>query len=51
MVTGGNQNHDDFIMYKNMESLYSTPETNIVFQVNYNAIKNNKVYHGSSKFR
>ena len=32
---------DHFIMYKNMEALGCTSETNIILYVNYNSIKNN----------
>ena len=42
MVTDVNWTYcgDHFIMYKNIKSLYCTPETNIILYVKYNLIKN-----------
>ena len=41
MVTTGNKTYhgDYFIMYKNINSLCGTPETNIIMYVNYTSIK------------
>ena len=45
MVTVGNQTHygDQFIMYKNVESLCHVPEINMILKVNYTSIKKKKV--------
>ena len=41
LLTDGNQTYsgDHFVMNKNMESLYCTPETNIMLKVNYTSGK------------
>ena len=41
MVTDGNYTYygEHFIMYVNVESLYYTPETNVILHNNYSSIK------------
>ena len=44
MVADGYQSYSDdhFVMYKNIKSLCSIPETNIIMYVDYTSVKNVK---------